>query len=93
MLKIFKGYAGMSSILDDFNFYDIREKSLKAKRSSNKQTTSQISDATLGSIGSADATSSLISLTRNLSLNSHMLKSGTNVVNSSESSSPSVPAA
>uniref|UniRef100_A0A5B6ZBB6 YTH domain-containing family protein n=1 Tax=Davidia involucrata TaxID=16924 RepID=A0A5B6ZBB6_DAVIN len=32
MLKIFKSYSGKTSVLDDFNFYEIREKLLKAKR-------------------------------------------------------------
>nr|XP_017226156.1 PREDICTED: uncharacterized protein LOC108202276 [Daucus carota subsp. sativus] len=32
MLKIFKSYSGVTSMLDDFNFYENREQSLKAKR-------------------------------------------------------------
>lgn len=33
MLNIFKSYSEKTSILDDFNFYEKREKLLKAKRS------------------------------------------------------------
>lgn len=32
MLKIFKSYSGVTSMLDDFNFYENREQSLKVKR-------------------------------------------------------------
>ncbi|XP_062027379.1 YTH domain-containing protein ECT3-like isoform X1 [Rosa rugosa] len=38
MLNIFKTYAPRSSLLDDFNFYENREKSLQAKRSSKPAT-------------------------------------------------------
>lgn len=34
MLNILKNYSEKTSILDDFNFYENREKLLKAKRSS-----------------------------------------------------------
>lgn len=33
MLNIFKSYSEKTSILDDFNFYEKREKLLKTKRS------------------------------------------------------------
>lgn len=33
MLNIFKSYSEKTSMLDDFNFYENREKMLKAKRS------------------------------------------------------------
>lgn len=32
MLRIFKSYSGVTSMLDDFNFYEKRERSLRAKR-------------------------------------------------------------
>lgn len=32
MLRIFKNYSERTSVLDDFNFYENREKSLKARR-------------------------------------------------------------
>ncbi|KAK1402388.1 YTH domain-containing protein [Heracleum sosnowskyi] len=32
MLKIFKSYSGVTSMLDDFNFYENREQSLREKR-------------------------------------------------------------
>lgn len=41
MLSIFKKYSAKTSILDDFNFYENREKSLQTKRSS-KQVPSPI---------------------------------------------------
>lgn len=34
MLSIFKSYSAKTSLLDDFMFYEDREKSLRAKRSS-----------------------------------------------------------
>ncbi|KAG8368852.1 hypothetical protein BUALT_Bualt15G0089800 [Buddleja alternifolia] len=94
MLSIFKSYAERTSVLDDFGFYENREKSLKAKR--NSKPTSQTSGFKNGDYekhfevagegvireqqspaaktNESDA-SSLISLTRNLSLNSQSLKS------------------
>lgn len=38
MLNIFKSYAGKMSLLDDFNFYENREKLLHAKRGSKPAT-------------------------------------------------------
>lgn len=32
MLSIFKNYSAKTCVLDDFNFYEDREKALKAKR-------------------------------------------------------------
>ncbi|KAA8545466.1 hypothetical protein F0562_020250 [Nyssa sinensis] len=93
MLKIFKSYSGKTSVLDDFNFYENREKLLKAKRS-NKPAYSQteiyknnefskhlktgeriIEEESARSNNSSDPTSSVISLTKNLSLNSSPVKS------------------
>ncbi|KAK4438362.1 YTH domain-containing protein ECT4 [Sesamum alatum] len=90
MLSIFKTHSGKTSVLDDFNFYEDREKSLKAKRNSRaaSQTNGfQNGDRKKHSEGGegivqeqptktneADP-SSLISLTKNLSLNSQPLKS------------------
>lgn len=34
MLSIFKSYSAKTALLDDFKFYEDREKSLKASRSS-----------------------------------------------------------
>ncbi|XP_024169907.1 YTH domain-containing protein ECT3 isoform X2 [Rosa chinensis] len=86
MLNIFKTYAPRSSLLDDFNFYENREKSLQAKRSS-KPATLKIEtyddgvipehmsavgedlEAESGGIGMTSDRTSLISLTKNLSLN------------------------
>ncbi|CAH2068708.1 unnamed protein product [Thlaspi arvense] len=106
MLNIFKSYSERTSVLDDFNFYESREKVLKAKRSS-KQTSSQtgihedmIIHKRAGERAAeeaarengADPTSSIVNLTKNLSLNSHPLKSGA-ITNPSENLVPSVPAA
>ncbi|KAL3814530.1 hypothetical protein ACJIZ3_015798 [Penstemon smallii] len=91
MLGIFKNYSEKTSVLDDFSFYENREKSLKAKR--NLKPASQISDfrngdyekhfnaGGVGSVGEQSVktneanASSLVSLTKNLSLNSQPLKS------------------
>lgn len=90
MLSIFKTHSGKTSVLDDFNFYEDREKSLKAKR--NSRTASQTngfqygdrkkhSEGGKGIIREQPTKtnepdpSSLISLTKNLSLNSQPLKS------------------
>ncbi|CAL5401719.1 unnamed protein product [Camellia sinensis] len=110
MLNIFKSYSEKTSVLDDFNFYEIREQSLKAKRSS-KQASSQTEvhmthdfpmhlktgettteeAAAARSNNSSDSTSSLVNLTKNLSLNSHPLKGGGAVMNPRENSTPSIP--
>ncbi|PSS00290.1 YTH domain-containing family protein like [Actinidia chinensis var. chinensis] len=92
MLNIFKSYLAKNSILDDFDFYEHREKLLKAKVS-NKKASSQTDmynnhnfpnrlETREGIVEeaarpkSSDPTPSLINLTKNLSLNSHPLKSG-----------------
>ncbi|KAK4479056.1 hypothetical protein RD792_014567 [Penstemon davidsonii] len=56
MLSIFKSYSEKTSVVEDFNFYENREKSLRAKRY-------------LKAANESDA-SSLVSLTENLSLDS-----------------------
>ncbi|XP_050378061.1 YTH domain-containing protein ECT3-like isoform X2 [Argentina anserina] len=85
MLNIFKSYAPKTSLLDDFNFYENREKSLQAKRGS-KPATLKIEayidgdithmnaggeefEADSGGLGMTSDRASLISLTKNLSLN------------------------
>ncbi|GFQ03964.1 yth domain-containing family protein 2 [Phtheirospermum japonicum] len=90
MLGIFKNYSERTSVLDDFNFYENREKSFKVKR--NAKSASQIDGSkNIGykkhfevgegiareqpvKTGQSDP-SALISLTKNLSLNSQSLKS------------------
>lgn len=103
MLNIFKSYSAKTSLLDDFHFYENREKLLKAKRSSKPALPTEMYSTkdltkTLNTgeriIGvplavnnsSSDPTSTLIDLTRNLSLSSHTLKTG------AEKSLPSVSA-
>ncbi|XP_059653584.1 YTH domain-containing protein ECT4 isoform X2 [Cornus florida] len=91
MLNILKSYSAKTSILDDFNFYENREKLLKAKRS-NKTASPQTERYKSNGIphlgaggnktdesamtGKSDPVSSVISLTENLSLNSRPAKSG-----------------
>ncbi|KAM0972496.1 hypothetical protein ACFX19_020505 [Malus domestica] len=81
MLNIFKSYTAKTSLLDDFTFYENREKSLQAKRS-NKPATLKMENYDNGDITkhmngggrNIDVESggmrmgSLISLTKNLSL-------------------------
>ncbi|KAI5593013.1 hypothetical protein BDE02_04G191400 [Populus trichocarpa] len=91
MLNIFKSYSAKSSMLDDFNFYENREKSLNTKKS-NKPATLRMeifenSDflkhtAAEEKISEDDSRakkttnpSTLINLTKNLSLNGHNQKS------------------
>ncbi|KAJ9552564.1 hypothetical protein OSB04_016609 [Centaurea solstitialis] len=63
MLEIMKRYPSKTSLLDDLSFYENREKLLKARRMTKVEKEGG---------GSMDAaTSSLISLTRNLSLNNN----------------------
>jgi hypothetical protein len=73
MLSIFKSYPEKTSVLDDFNFYEERENLLKAKRISNLQKVAKGGDITNenGAVEevSSPTASSLIDLTRNLSLN------------------------
>ncbi|KAJ6394896.1 hypothetical protein OIU77_023998 [Salix suchowensis] len=90
MLNIFKSYSAKTSILDDFNFYENREKSSKTKKS-NKPATLRMdifenSDfpkhtAAEEQISEDDSRtkkttnpSTLINLTKNLSLNGHNQK-------------------
>ncbi|KAI3445584.1 hypothetical protein Pfo_002249 [Paulownia fortunei] len=90
MLSIFKNYSETTSVLDDFNFYENREKSLKAKR--NAKPASQTNGSKNGdykkhfdagegimqeqsSKTTQSDPSSLVSLTKNLSLSSQPLKS------------------
>ncbi|KAL6517775.1 YT521-B-like domain [Orobanche minor] len=90
MLSIFKNYSERTSVLDDFSFYENREKSLKAKRDA--KPASQVDSSkdgdykkhfeARGGIGreqtaktSQSDPSSLISLTKKLSINSQPLKS------------------
>ncbi|KAM7478799.1 hypothetical protein LguiA_027012 [Lonicera macranthoides] len=80
MLNIFKSYSIKTSMLDDFNFYENREKMLKAKRSTKPEFPKQVkagerpnedASSAVSTNGSCDpaAAASLINLTRNLSLN------------------------
>ncbi|KAI3701978.1 hypothetical protein L6452_27517 [Arctium lappa] len=62
MLEIMKRYPSKTSLLDDLSFYENREKLLKARRMSKIEKEEGSMDA---------ATSSLINLTRNLSLNNN----------------------
>ncbi|KAI3448351.1 hypothetical protein Pfo_005016 [Paulownia fortunei] len=90
MLSIFKSYSEKTSVLNDFNFYENREKALKAKR--NARPASQTNgfknddyekhfEAGEGIVGEqsaktnkSDDPSTLVSLTKNLSLNSQPVK-------------------
>ncbi|KAJ6941961.1 YTH domain-containing protein ECT4 [Populus alba x Populus x berolinensis] len=91
MLNIFKSYSAKTSLLDDFNFYEKREKSLNTKRG-NKPATLQMEIFKNGDfakhttaeegiseddsrIKKTTNPSSLINLTKNLSLSGHIQKS------------------
>ncbi|XP_024980537.1 uncharacterized protein LOC112517364 isoform X2 [Cynara cardunculus var. scolymus] len=71
MLEIFKSYSAKTSLLDDLSFYEKREKVLKAKRMSKATFQTEKSGERIIGEGSHDPTSSLINLTRNLSLKSN----------------------
>ncbi|XAR56301.1 hypothetical protein NMG60_11036736 [Bertholletia excelsa] len=75
MLNIFKSYSGKTSILDDFNFYETREKQLKARRDNETPKHSKrgenTSEEAVATDGLLNPTPSLIKLTRNLSINCH----------------------
>ncbi|XVE94190.1 hypothetical protein REPUB_Repub01dG0260400 [Reevesia pubescens] len=105
MLNIFKSYSAKTSLLDDFGFYENREKTLNAKKNYKpatlrykeddltKQTKAgerKVEEDLRRTKKTADATS-LINLTKNLSLNGFSRKSIA-VKNPIESSFPSVPA-
>ncbi|KAD6795481.1 hypothetical protein E3N88_06377 [Mikania micrantha] len=74
MLEIFKSYSAKMSLLDDLSFYESREKLIKAKRISkekNQNGERTIGEGSMSNNGdSMDSASSLITRTRNLSLNS-----------------------
>ncbi|XP_024959133.1 uncharacterized protein LOC112500081 isoform X2 [Cynara cardunculus var. scolymus] len=65
MLEIMKRYLSKTSLLDDLSFYENREKLLKARRTSKVEKEEGSMDA---------AASSLINLTRNLSLNNNDIR-------------------
>lgn len=109
MLNIFKSYSAKTSMLDDFNFYENREKSLKTKRSvkqapspteiynnhdfaKNLKTGEMTAEAGARPNGASDPTSSLVNLTKNLSLNSHPPKNGSVPMNARDNSVLSVSA-
>ncbi|XP_070034978.1 YTH domain-containing protein ECT1 [Nicotiana tomentosiformis] len=90
MLNIFKSYSERTSILDDFNFYEKREKLLKAKRSTKPAGQADVFEKTDSlkqfkggdkileeelKTNSSGPTASLVSLTKNLSINSRPFKS------------------
>ncbi|PIN18594.1 putative high-glucose-regulated protein [Handroanthus impetiginosus] len=81
MLSIFKNYSERTSVLDDFNFYENRDKSLKAKRrnasktngereyNNNKKHFEGDGEGIMREKSTKADPSSVISLTKNLSLN------------------------
>ncbi|EXB29044.1 hypothetical protein L484_018461 [Morus notabilis] len=84
MLNIFKSYTAKTTLLDDFNFYESREQSLQAKRSSKPATlkmegiynendfTKRGNEVESGGAKmTSDRASSLINLTKNLSLSAN----------------------
>ncbi|XP_073120654.1 uncharacterized protein [Henckelia pumila] len=91
ILGIFKNYSEKTSVLDDFNFYENREKSLKAKRNAKQVSQSQTNGFNNGDfekhLEAEGATgeksvntnlsdpSSLVSLTKSLSINSQTANS------------------
>ncbi|XP_071729828.1 uncharacterized protein [Rutidosis leptorrhynchoides] len=78
MLDIFKSHPSKASLLDDLSFYEDREKSLKARRISKlafqTEKNSKLGEGCMSTKGSLDPASSLINLTRNLTLNTDMPK-------------------
>nr|XP_043624063.1 YTH domain-containing protein ECT4-like [Erigeron canadensis] len=83
MLEVFKSYSPKTSLLDDLSFYENRAKLLKAKRISKAAFQSEksqsageriIGEGSMSSNGLKDPTSTLINMTRNLSLNSNTPK-------------------
>ncbi|XP_074309282.1 uncharacterized protein LOC141643856 [Silene latifolia] len=84
MLKIFKSYSSKTSLLDDFDFYENREKALKMRRSNKsgahqaadvfatkdipKQVDTERSGEEVSSKSQANSVSALVNLTNNLSL-------------------------
>ncbi|KAK9077048.1 hypothetical protein SSX86_005383 [Deinandra increscens subsp. villosa] len=82
MLDIFKSYPAKTSLLDDLSFYENREKLLKARRigklafqpelvvvTSYMQKDTKSREGLMSTNGSLDPVSSMINMTRNLSLN------------------------
>lgn len=78
MLNIFKSYPAKTSLLDDLSFYENREKLLKARRigkvAFQPEKNSDSGGGPMSINGYLDPTSSLVNLTRNLSLTSNMSK-------------------
>ncbi|XVF00573.1 hypothetical protein REPUB_Repub04eG0011900 [Reevesia pubescens] len=106
MLKIFKSYSAKTSLVDDFGFYENREKTLNAKKNYKsaalrykeddltKQTKAgerNVEEDLWRTKKTTTEATSLINLTKNLSLNGCTRKSIT-VKNPIECSFPSVPA-
>lgn len=100
MLKIFKSYSAKTSLLDDFNFYENKERSFHGKKSS-KPATLQMDifndDDFTKQIKSAEKefdedSISIINLTKNLSLKPCTQKKSEAVKNPVEKAIPSVTA-
>ncbi|XP_031253661.1 YTH domain-containing protein ECT3-like isoform X2 [Pistacia vera] len=95
MLKIFKGCSAKTSLLDDFNFYETREKSQNVKKST-KPATQRIKDDGFPKhvkAGDRNFEESLINLTKSLSLIASPTQEMGTVMKSIENSVPSVAAA
>ncbi|KAD4179473.1 hypothetical protein E3N88_28064 [Mikania micrantha] len=87
MLDVFKSYPSKTSLLDDLSFYENREKLLKARKVGKLSLQSELVVVTLymqkntrageglmSTNGSSDPVSSIIKITRNLSLNTDLPK-------------------
>ncbi|KAE8723894.1 Yth domain-containing protein [Hibiscus syriacus] len=91
MLNIFKGYSEKSSLLNDFGFYENREKTLNAKKNYKSGTLGYAEDGLTNQTKNTADPTSLINLTMELSLNGCIRKSVV-VKNPIASTFPSVPA-
>ncbi|KAL8264884.1 hypothetical protein R6Q59_023014 [Mikania micrantha] len=78
MLDIFKSYPSKTSLLDDLSFYENREKLLKARKvgklSLQSEKNTRAEEGLMSTNGSSDPVSSIIKITRNLSLNTDLPK-------------------
>ncbi|MFS7919797.1 putative YTH domain-containing protein [Helianthus anomalus] len=78
MLDIFKSYPSKTSLLDDLSFYEKREKLLKARRigklAFQPENNTNSGKGSMSTNGSLDPVSSIIHITRNLSLKTDMPK-------------------
>ncbi|GAA0180828.1 RNA metabolism protein [Lithospermum erythrorhizon] len=70
VLKIYKSYSSQTSILDDFDFYEGRQKVIQEKKSCQRQTTMQVGDSNqFGAVSTQSGENEIPNKSNDLDLN------------------------